>query len=201
MGIVAHHLKPHAFSKSATPVGDGAFRRLARESRPRAARARRDVGLPRADRARSTARPSTRFLERARALGVEHRAAGADRQGPPSARARRRTRARGWARSCDGSTKQQLDGHVQTLDEGLALRPNDRRRQAGSAYRRHDGKVQLEMNRVGRRSSRRRGHGACAPRAAAQEPEKEPIGRFAARRARRACRAFRTIRRRPPRSA
>jgi tRNA nucleotidyltransferase (CCA-adding enzyme) len=29
IGIVAHHLKPHAFSKSTTPVGDGAFRRLA----------------------------------------------------------------------------------------------------------------------------------------------------------------------------
>ena len=28
-GIVAHHLKPHAFSKSANPVGDGAYRRLA----------------------------------------------------------------------------------------------------------------------------------------------------------------------------
>ena len=29
LGIVAHHLKPGAFRKSATPVGDGAFRRLA----------------------------------------------------------------------------------------------------------------------------------------------------------------------------
>ena len=30
-GIVAHHLKPLAFFKSATPVGDGAFRRLAQK--------------------------------------------------------------------------------------------------------------------------------------------------------------------------
>jgi tRNA nucleotidyltransferase (CCA-adding enzyme) len=29
LGIVAHHLKPNAFLKSATPVGDGAYRRLA----------------------------------------------------------------------------------------------------------------------------------------------------------------------------
>jgi tRNA nucleotidyltransferase (CCA-adding enzyme) len=31
LGIVAHHLKPHSFFKSATPVGDGAFRRLAQK--------------------------------------------------------------------------------------------------------------------------------------------------------------------------
>ena len=31
LGIVAHHLKPLAFFKSATPVGDGAFRRLAQK--------------------------------------------------------------------------------------------------------------------------------------------------------------------------
>src|SRR5262249_26885719 len=30
-GIVSHHLKPLAFFKSATPVGDGAFRRLAQK--------------------------------------------------------------------------------------------------------------------------------------------------------------------------
>ncbi|MGB2715852.1 MAG: HD domain-containing protein [Vicinamibacterales bacterium] len=31
LGIVAHHLKPLSFFKSATPVGDGAFRRLAQK--------------------------------------------------------------------------------------------------------------------------------------------------------------------------
>ena len=31
LGIVAHHLKPLSFYKSATPVGDGAFRRLAQK--------------------------------------------------------------------------------------------------------------------------------------------------------------------------
>ena len=31
LGIVAHHLKPGLFRKSPTPVGDGAFRRLAQK--------------------------------------------------------------------------------------------------------------------------------------------------------------------------
>ena len=71
VGIVAHHLKPHAFSKSATPVGDGAFRRLAQK-----------VDLELLGRvAQSDCRGRTGnfdcsaidwFLERARALGVQH---------------------------------------------------------------------------------------------------------------------------------
>jgi len=31
LGLVAHHLKPGMFHQSATPVGDGAFRRLAQK--------------------------------------------------------------------------------------------------------------------------------------------------------------------------
>ena len=31
LGMVAQHLKPHAFSKSREPVGDGAYRRLAQK--------------------------------------------------------------------------------------------------------------------------------------------------------------------------
>jgi tRNA nucleotidyltransferase (CCA-adding enzyme) len=72
LGLVAHHLKPSAFRKSPTPVGDGAFRRLA---------AKVDLELlARFARADCHGRSGTFdcsamdwFLERARALGVEHR--------------------------------------------------------------------------------------------------------------------------------
>ena len=72
-GIVANHLAPHAFSKSRTPVGDGAFRRLAQKV---------DLELL-ARVAMSDCNGRTGafdcsgidwFLERARALGVEHAA-------------------------------------------------------------------------------------------------------------------------------
>ena len=73
LGIVAHHLKPLAFFKAATPVSDGAFRRLA---------AKVDLEML-ARVAESDCRGRTGdfdcsgigwFLERARALGVEHAA-------------------------------------------------------------------------------------------------------------------------------
>jgi tRNA nucleotidyltransferase (CCA-adding enzyme) len=73
LGIVAHHLKPLAFFKSVTPVGDGAFRRLAQKV---------DLELL-ARVAESDCRGRTGhfdcsgirwFLERARALGVQHEA-------------------------------------------------------------------------------------------------------------------------------
>lgn len=72
LGLVAHHLKPSAFRKSPTPVGDGAFRRLA---------AKVDLELlARFAKADCHGRSGTFdcsamdwFLERARALGVEHR--------------------------------------------------------------------------------------------------------------------------------
>jgi tRNA nucleotidyltransferase (CCA-adding enzyme) len=75
LGIVAHHLKPNAFLKSGTPVGDGAYRRLAQKV---------DLELL-ARVALSDCQGRTgnfdcsgidRFLERARALGVEHAAPG-----------------------------------------------------------------------------------------------------------------------------
>jgi len=117
-GIVAHHLKPHAFSKSATPVGDGAFRRLAEKV---------DLELL-ARVATSDCHGRTgafdcsaidRFLERARALGVEHRPPApivmgrhllelGVEPGPRMGKILRRL------------YEQQLDGHVQTLDDGLA---------------------------------------------------------------------------------
>jgi tRNA nucleotidyltransferase (CCA-adding enzyme) len=73
LGITAHHLKPLSFYKSATPVGDGAFRRLAQKV---------DLQLL-ARVAKSDCLGRTGdfdcsgidwFAERARELGVEHRA-------------------------------------------------------------------------------------------------------------------------------
>ena len=71
LGIVAQHLKPSMFFKSPTPVGDGAFRRLAQKVDPEL--------LARFAKADCHGRTGTFdcsamdwFLERARALGVEH---------------------------------------------------------------------------------------------------------------------------------
>lgn len=71
LGLVAHHLKPSAFRKAPKPVGDGAFRRLA---------AKVDLELlarfAKADcHGRGGSFDCTAmdwFVERARALGVEH---------------------------------------------------------------------------------------------------------------------------------
>jgi tRNA nucleotidyltransferase (CCA-adding enzyme) len=117
-GIVAHHLKPLAFFKSATPVGDGAFRRLAQKV---------DLELL-ARVAESDCRGRTGnfdcsgirwFLERARALGVEHE--------PPRPLIRGRDllalgvqpgpRMGALLREI---YEQQLDGRLQTVDEGIA---------------------------------------------------------------------------------
>jgi tRNA nucleotidyltransferase (CCA-adding enzyme) len=119
LGLVAHHLKPSAFKKSPTPVSDGAFRRLAQKV---------DLEL--------LARFATAdchgrtgefdcsamdwFLERARALGVEHRAPAplvlgrhllelGVAPGPRMGEILRQIYER------------QLDGDITTLDEGLTL--------------------------------------------------------------------------------
>ncbi len=118
IGIVAHHLKPHAFSKSATPVGDGAYRRLAEKV---------DLELlARVATSDCHGRTGTfdcsaidRFLERARALGVEHR--------PPSPIVKGRHLLElgvepgpRMGEILRRVYEEQLDGHVQTLDEGIA---------------------------------------------------------------------------------
>ena len=73
-GIVAHHLKPGMFRKSPTPVGDGAFRRLAQkvdlELLARVAKAD-CLGRGRPG-AVFDCSAMDWFLERARELGVEH---------------------------------------------------------------------------------------------------------------------------------
>jgi tRNA nucleotidyltransferase (CCA-adding enzyme) len=72
-GIVAHHLKPHSFFKSSTPVGDGAFRRLAQKvDLELLARVAMSDCLGRTGAFDCSG--IDWFLERARALGVEHAA-------------------------------------------------------------------------------------------------------------------------------
>jgi tRNA nucleotidyltransferase (CCA-adding enzyme) len=118
VGIVAYHLAPNAFYKSRTPVGDGAFRRLAQKV---------DLELL-ALVAQSDCRGRTGvfdcsgidwFLERARALGVEH--------APPDPIVKgRHLLALGLepgpavGRILKQIYERQLDGRVTTLDDGLA---------------------------------------------------------------------------------
>lgn len=119
IGIVAHHLKPLAFFKSATPVGDGAFRRLAQKV---------DLQLL-ARVAESDCRGRTGdfdcsgigwFVERARALGVEH-------QPPEPIVKGRHLLAVGIAPGPRMGTllravyERQLDGQVESVEDGLAL--------------------------------------------------------------------------------
>ena len=71
LGIVAHHLKPGMFRKAATPVGDGAFRRLAQkvDLELLAIAAKADC-MGRGGGFDCSAMDW--FLERARQLGVQH---------------------------------------------------------------------------------------------------------------------------------
>jgi tRNA nucleotidyltransferase (CCA-adding enzyme) len=117
IGVVAHHLKPLAFFKSATPVGDGAFRRLAQKvDLELLARVAVSDCLGRTGNFDCSG--IEWFLERARALGVEHAppdplvkgrhllALGVE-PGPRMGEILRRI------------YEQQLDGQITTLDEGL----------------------------------------------------------------------------------
>jgi tRNA nucleotidyltransferase (CCA-adding enzyme) len=119
LGLVAHHLKPSAFRKSATPVSDGAFRRLALKV---------DLELlarfAHADCAGRTGvfdcSAMDWFVERARAIGVEHR--------PPDPLVLgRHILALGIAPGprvgeiLRAVYERQLDGNVTTLEEGLAV--------------------------------------------------------------------------------
>ena len=119
LGIVAHHLKPGAFRKSASPVSDGAFRRLAQkvDLELLALVAKSDC-LGRSGGFDCSAMDW--FLERARALGVEHAppkplvlgrhilALGV----PPGPRV---------GEILKQIYERQLDGAITTLDEGLGL--------------------------------------------------------------------------------
>ena len=119
LGLVAHHLKPSMFRKSPTPVSDGAFRRLAQKV---------DLELlARFAQADCHGRTGVFdcsaidwFLDRARALGVEH-------QAPAPLVLGRHLLPFGVAPGpamgalLRAIYEQQLDGHVTTLDEGLSL--------------------------------------------------------------------------------
>ena len=118
VGLVAYHLAPGMWRKAATPVGDGAFRRLAQKV---------DLELL-ARLARADCRGRTGdfdcsamdwFVERARALGVEHR--------PPEPLLKgRHLLAMGLepgppvGRIVNAVYERQLDGSVATLDDALA---------------------------------------------------------------------------------
>ena len=118
LGLVAHHLKPSAFKKAQTPVSDGAFRRLAQKV---------DLELlallAKADCHGRTGHFDCSamdwFLERARAIGVEHAA-------PAPLVLGRHLIALGVAPGPQMGTmlkriyEKQLDGEITTVEEGLA---------------------------------------------------------------------------------
>ncbi|MCX6551977.1 MAG: polynucleotide adenylyltransferase, partial [Acidobacteria bacterium] len=130
VGLTAYHLAPGMWHKSSTPVSDGAFRRLAQKV---------DLELL-ARFARADCRGRTGdfdcsamdwFLERARALGVEHRP-------PASILMGRHLLAMGLTpgprigQIVKAVYERQLDGTVTNLDEALeAARDELQRRPAG----------------------------------------------------------------------
>lgn len=118
VGLVAYHLAPGMWHKAATPVGDGAFRRLAQkvdlELLARLARA--DCHGRTGD---FDCSAMDWFVGRARALGVEHR--------PPEPLLKgRHVLAMGLepgppvGRIVKAVYERQLDGSVATLDDALA---------------------------------------------------------------------------------
>jgi tRNA nucleotidyltransferase (CCA-adding enzyme) len=118
-GIVAHHLKPLAFFKSATAVGDGAFRRLAQKVELELlARVAESDCLGRTGAFDCSG--IQWFLGRARALGVEHAA-------PAPLVLGRHLLALGVAPGPRMGVllreiyEHQLDGRIKDVDEGIAL--------------------------------------------------------------------------------
>jgi tRNA nucleotidyltransferase (CCA-adding enzyme) len=117
LGMVAHHLKPLSFYKSVTPVGDGAFRRLAQKV---------DLDLlARVAKSDCLGRTGTFdcsgidwFGQRARELGVEHRAP------DPLVRGRHLIDLGIAPGPAMGAIlrevyERQLDGRITTLEEGI----------------------------------------------------------------------------------
>ena len=119
VGLVANHLKPGMWHKSSSPVGDGAFRRLAQKVDLELL-----ARLAEADCVGRTGEfdcgAMAWFLERARALGVEHRP-------PPPILLGRHVLALGLAPGprvgavLEAVYERQLDGQVTTLDEAIAV--------------------------------------------------------------------------------
>jgi tRNA nucleotidyltransferase (CCA-adding enzyme) len=119
LGITAHHLKPGMFRQSRTPVGDGAFRRLAQKvDLELLARVAKSDCLGRTGGFDCSAMDW--FLERARQLGVEH--------APPEPIVKgRHLLALGVkpgprvGEVLKQIYDKQLDGSIVTLDDGLAM--------------------------------------------------------------------------------
>ena len=118
LGMVAHHLKPHAFSKTQPPAGDGAFRRLAQKvDLDLLARVAMSDCVGRAG--HHDCSGIDWFLERARQLGVQHAAPEPILKGrhlldlgvEPGPRMGQILRQ---------IYEQQLDGQVQSLDAAIA---------------------------------------------------------------------------------
>lgn len=132
LGLVAHHLKPGAFHKAGAEVTDGAFRRLAQkvdlELLARLARADCHGRTP----GQFDCSAMDWFIERARALGVEHRP-------PPPILMGRHLLELGvspgprMGEILRQVYERQLDGLVTTLDEA---REEARHLLAGEAQRR-----------------------------------------------------------------
>ena len=119
LGIVAHHLKPGMFRQSPTPVGDGAFRRLAEKvDLEMLARLAKSDCLGRVGNFDCSAMDW--FLDRARELGVQH--------APPDPIVKgRHLLALGLSPGPRVGAvlrqiyEKQLDGSITSIDEGLAL--------------------------------------------------------------------------------
>ena len=119
LGIVAHHLKPGMFRQSPTPVSDGAFRRLAAKvDLELLARLAKSDCLGRTGNFDCSAMDW--FLERAKALGVEH--------APPQPIVKgRHLLALGLEPGPRVGAvlrqiyEKQLDGSIATVDDGIAL--------------------------------------------------------------------------------
>lgn len=126
--LVRYHLKPGEFYKaeSKNPVGDGAFRRLARKVEPdllyRVAKADSLGRYPNGDRGKMIFGSEAQewFIERVRALNIEKKAPEPILMGRhlielglmPSPK---------FKRILDAVYEMQLDGAVKTLDDGIAI--------------------------------------------------------------------------------
>ncbi|MCC7306265.1 MAG: HD domain-containing protein [Acidobacteria bacterium] len=126
--LVRYHLKPGEFYKaeSKNPVGDGAFRRLARKVEPdllyRVAKADSLGRYPNGDRGKMIFGSEAQewFIERVRALNIEKKAPEPILMGrhlielglTPSPK---------FKRILDAVYEMQLDGAVKTLDDGIAI--------------------------------------------------------------------------------
>jgi len=126
--LVRYHLKPGEFYKvdSRNPVGDGAFRRLARKVEPdllyRVAKADSLGRYPDGDRSKMIFGSEAQewFIERVRALNIEKKAP------EPVVMGRHLidlglTPGPEFKRILDAVYEMQLDGAVKTLDDGIAI--------------------------------------------------------------------------------